>query len=58
MRLTIRFLGLELLTFEASTDEAEVDAECDLSGGTTGSTPMGFTPSWGDARWEQSPEFE
>ena len=58
MRLTIRLLGLELLSVEASTDEdqAEDDKARDLSGGTVGSMPVGFTNSWGDQRWEQGVE--
>lgn len=35
MRLSIRFLGLELLTIEASTDEADVEG-AELAGGTLG----------------------
>ena len=58
MRLTIRLLGLELLSVEASTDEdqCEDDKARDLSGGTIAATPVGFTNSWGDQRWEQGVE--
>jgi len=35
VRLSIRFLGLELLAIEASTDEAEVEG-VELAGGTLG----------------------
>jgi hypothetical protein len=58
VRLSIRFLGLDFLTIEASTDEdmpAE-DVDRDLSGGTTAAMPMGFTPSWGDQAWESGVE--
>lgn len=38
MNLTVRFLGLELLAVEISTDQAaEDDLARDLSGGTLGS---------------------
>lgn len=50
MLLTIRVLGLELLSIEASTGEAE--AECSLDGGTTSATGVSFLPSPGDQRWE------
>lgn len=47
MRLAIRLLGLDLLTVEVSTDEADEQAgEC-----TT--YPVGFAPSPGDQRWER-----
>jgi hypothetical protein len=59
VRLSIRVLGLDLLDVELSTDDAaEGDAEADLSGGTTYSTPVGFTPSPGDQRWERGVEYE
>lgn len=54
MRFALRFLGLELLSIEASTDETpEYDTARDLSGGTTASTPVGFT-----ARWELTDDAE
>ena len=48
MRLCIRFLGLDLLDVELSTDSApyevaEDDHSRDLSGGTTYASAMGFT---------------
>ena len=48
MRLSIRFLGLDLLTLEASTDEdeAEDDKARDLSGGTLSASPVGFVARW------------
>ena len=45
MRLTIRFLGLDLLDVDLSTDSSSPepdDTSRDLSGGTTGAMPMGF----------------
>lgn len=57
MRLTIRFLGLELFTLEASTDDTPDDG-AELAGGTTSAMPMGFTPTPGDQRWEKAPELE
>ena len=60
MRLTIRVLGLELINIEANTNDTEEAAEedvwRDLSGGTTSSYPIGFTPSWGDQAWEPGVE--
>ena len=53
MRFSIRVLGLELLTIEASTDDGApaVDGE-ELAGGTTSAYPIGFCASPGDQRWE------
>lgn len=54
MRLTVRVLGLELLSIDASTeDEAPDDTARDLSGGTLASTPVGFS-----ARWERPDDAE
>lgn len=59
MRVTVRVLGLELLSIEASTDDAESPSpDSDLSGGTTYSTPIGFTPSPGDQRYETGVDYE
>lgn len=59
MRLTIVLLGHTLdISLEATTAETDDDTERDLSGGATGSTPMGFTPPWGDQRWEKAPELQ
>lgn len=55
MQLTIHILGVELLSLALSTDDEAAAEGCELAGGSTGSTPMGFTPSWGDARWERGP---
>ncbi len=55
MQLTIHILGVELLSFALSTDEAEAPEGCELAGGATGSMPMGFMPSYGDQRWERGP---
>lgn len=56
VRLTIRFLGLELLSVEASTDEPAEDGG-ELAGGTLGSMPMGFSASYGDQRWERGADL-
>lgn len=55
MRLMVRILGLELIDVEVSTDQAEPDDDKarDLSGGSTSSYPVGFTPSHPDPRWEE-----
>jgi hypothetical protein len=48
VRLTVRLLGLELLTIEASTDdaaEADEDTERDLSGGTLGTERIEAGPT-------------
>ena len=59
MRLTVRVLGLDLLDVEISTDDAEsASPNADLSGGTTSSYPIGFTPSPGDQRWEKGVELQ
>ena len=60
MRLTIRLLGLGLLDVEISTDPAgdDYDTDRDLSGGSTTSYPIGFTPSPGDQRWEKGVELQ
>ena len=55
MRFVVRFLGLELLSIEASTDEPAADGG-ELAGGTLGSMPMGFSASYGDQRWERGVE--
>lgn len=59
MRLTIVVLGwtFDWTAEPTATDEPE-DTARDLSGGSTGSTPMGFTAQWGDQRWQPSPELE
>lgn len=60
MRLTIRVLGLEFLSIEASTDEdaAEETEGGELAGGTTSAYPLGFCASPGDQRWEKGVETE
>ena len=59
MRLTVRVLGLDLFDVEISTDDAESSSpDADLSGGTTYSTPIGFTPSPGDQRWEKGVDLQ
>jgi hypothetical protein len=62
VRLSIRLFGLDLLDVEVSTDspspEPEDDTARDLSGGTAYSTPIGFTPSPGDQRWERGTEHQ
>lgn len=53
MRFSVRVFGLELLTIEASTEDAEEATEgTELAGGTTVAYPLGFTASPGDQRWE------
>lgn len=55
MRLVIRFLGLDLLDVDLTTDAVEEDTARDLSGGNLGSECiegattdryMGFTGGW------------
>lgn len=58
MRFAVRVLGLELLTIEASTEDAEITEGEELAGGTTSAYPIGFTASAGDQRWEKGPELE
>ena len=55
MTITVRILGREVLTISTDSPAGEPDHDMsrDLSGGTTYSTPMGFTPSFGDQRWEE-----
>ena len=56
MRFSLRVLGLDLFDLTVSTDEdtaPEYDQARDLSGGTLGSTPVGFT-----ARWERTDDAE
>ena len=55
MRLTIRFLGLDLLTIEASTDD---DQDNGTDRGDCTTQPIGFAPSPGDQRWESGPVLE
>lgn len=58
MRLSLWFLGHELFAIDLSgDDQAEDNPEADLSGGTTYSTPIGFTPSPGDQRWESGVDY-
>lgn len=52
MRLTVRLLGLELLSVEASTEDEVAEEGAELAGGTTSAYPLGFTLSPGDQRWE------
>jgi hypothetical protein len=54
MRVTIAALGLELdITFGPETDDtADDDPGAALNGGTLGSTPVGYAPSYGDQRWQ------
>lgn len=60
MRLTVRVLGLDLLDVELSTDtdQGDDDTARDLSGGTSSSYPIGFTPSPGDQRWERGVDYQ
>lgn len=47
MRLTLSLLGLELdVTFGRAIAAEDEDQGAALNGGTTGSTPMGFTAQW------------
>lgn len=55
MRLTVRILGCEV--FHISNETEPDDTERDLSGGTLTSTPVGFTASWGDQRWDSGAEY-
>lgn len=51
--LSIRVLGLELLQVEANTgpdDDGKPGQS--LDGGTTGSTPVGYSPPPRDPRWQ------
>jgi hypothetical protein len=47
MNLTIRFLGLDLLSVDLTTDAPEEEEFGDCL-----TTPLGFTASPGDQRWE------
>lgn len=59
MRLTIVLLGHTLdLSLEPTAADEDPSPDASMDGGTTASTPMGFTPPWGDQRWEKSPELE
>lgn len=49
---TICVLGLELLSVSLTADEPTEEEAAELAGGTTISTATGFTPSYGDQRWE------
>lgn len=51
MRLSVRMLGLEVLTIEASTDDDQPNGPGDCT-----TTPIGFAPSPGDQRWEKGIE--
>lgn len=57
MRLTLCLLGwtfdwtAEPTAAEAPTEPTE-DAAASMDGGTTGSTPVGYTSSYGDQRWQ------
>lgn len=53
MNLTIRFLGLELLSIEATTDTPD---EYDIGDCTT--TPIGFNGYVTDQRYESAPGFD
>ena len=53
MRLVVKILDTEVLSIElggtaADTEETKV--------GDATSTPIGFSPSWGDQAWEQGVE--
>lgn len=53
MRLVIRLLGTEVFALETGPEAAADETEGgELAGGTTCSYPVGFTPSYGDQRWE------
>lgn len=58
MRFSLRVFGLELLTVEATTEDAEETEGGELAGGTTSAYPLGFCASPGDQRWEKGPELE
>jgi hypothetical protein len=51
MRLVIRLLGTEVFAVETGPEAAAEDG-AELAGGTTSSYPVGFTPAYGDQRWE------
>lgn len=53
MNLTIRFLGLELLTIEANTDTADYDEPGDCT-----TTPIGFAGYVADQRYDSAPGFD
>lgn len=48
MRLAVTLLGLDLLTVELNTG----DADNGVDPGDCTSSPVGFAPSYGDQRWE------
>jgi len=54
MRVTLRILGLALIDLEASTEDTPI-ADDWTDSGTTTATPIGFSPSPGDQRWEAGP---
>lgn len=57
MRFAVRMLGLELLSIEASTEDATEETEGEeLAGGTTSAYPVGFSASAGDQAWEAGVE--
>lgn len=56
MRVTLRLLGLEVFSLEATTDE-EATEGCSLDGGTTASYPVGFTWERGDG-FADRPEYD
>ena len=58
MRLTIRVLGLELLTIEASTDDEGVEGVEgeELAGGTCASYPVGFARDAAGVEWQAGVE--
>lgn len=58
--MTLRLLGFELLDVYLGDDQAqaEYDQARDLSGGTLGSTPVGFTARYELPDGVERPEFE
>jgi hypothetical protein len=55
MHLSIRVLGLELLSIEASTDDEAVEGE-ELAGGDLGSTVVGFARDVAGVEWQAGVE--
>jgi len=53
--IALRILGAEVFAIEWGHPPAE-DLSRDLSGGTTGSMPISFTPQHGDQRWQPGGE--
>ena len=58
MRLVVRLLGLDLLDVELTTAEEPDDTARDLSGGTCGSTPVGFVARYEKPREDDGRDYE